>query len=94
MAKLGTKYFTRGKVMIGVRAEGATRPLIPFNPKVDTVAFLELTKRCAGLKPAQAEALLRDLEHYFLDKPALGWTTLGAFVDLAECNEIRVLEPL
>ena len=91
MAKLGTKYFTRGKVMIGVAAEGFNRPLIPFDPTIDKVDILELTKMCEGINQKQADALLDDLKDFFIDKLAGRWLELPGFVDLADTRRIRVL---
>lgn len=92
MARLGTKYFTRGKVMIGVSAEGWNRPLIPFDPKVDKVDLLELTKKCEGISQRQADELLKDLTAYFVNNVAELWTELSTFVDLADSRRIRILK--
>jgi len=91
MAKLGTKYFTRGKVMIGIAAEGINRPLIPFDPRVDKIDYCELTKKCEGITAVQAEGLFADLEKHFLGQVATEWLKLPGFVDLADTRKIRVL---
>lgn len=90
MARLGTKYFTRGKIMIGVAAEGFNRPLIPFDPTVDNVDVLELTKMCEGITKKQADELLEDLTKFFVDHTADRWLELPGFVDLAATKRIRV----
>lgn len=92
MAKLGTKYFTRGKVMIGVAAEGWNRPLIPFDPKIDKVDLLELVKKCEGISQRQADELFKDLTAYFVDNVAEAWTELSTFVDLADSRRVRILK--
>jgi hypothetical protein len=94
MAKLGTKYFTRGKVMIGVAAEGLNRPLIPFNPSIDKVDYLDLTKICDGINQKQAEELLQDLCAHFIGKPAQGWVDLSNFVDLADSKAVQILKEI
>jgi hypothetical protein len=91
MAKLGTKYFTRGKVMIGIAAEGSNRPLIPFDPRVDKIDCFELVKKCEGITAAQAEGLFADLESHFMDQVATEWLRLPGFVDLADTRKIRIL---
>lgn len=92
MAKLGTKYFTRGKVMIGVAAEGFNRPMIPFDPKIDKVDVLELVKKCEGISQRQADELLKDLTTFFVDNLAENWTELSTFVDLADSKRIRIIK--
>lgn len=92
MAKLGKKYFTKGKVMIGVEAEGFCRPLQPFNPKVDNVGCMELVRKCEGVSQRQAEGLYKEILAYFLNKPAISWTELSTFVDLAPIKKFRIVK--
>lgn len=92
MARLGIKYFTRGKVMIGVTAESFNRPLQPFNPYIDNVDELELVKRCEGCKMKQAEELMKAMSDYFLNQPAARWVELGHFVDLADSRKLRIIK--
>lgn len=94
MAKLGKKHFTKGKVMISVTAEGLCRPLQPFNAKVDKVDFMELVRKCEGASTKAAESLFAELQKYFLDKPAIAWTELPCFVDLAPTKKTKILKEL
>lgn len=91
MAKLGKKYFTKGKVMIGIFAEGYNRPMMPFDPRVDNVDYMELVKKCEGINLRQAEELYKELTNYFLNKPAKAWVDLPTFVDLAPTKKLRIL---
>lgn len=91
MAKLGKRYFTRGKVMIGVEAFSEVRPGRPFNAKTHNVSQLELTKMCEGINQEQADKLLRDLQDHFVGQPAIQWMNLTGFVDLADTRRFRII---
>lgn len=78
--------------MLTVRAESFNRVLQPFDPKIDNVHELELVKKCEGCKLKPAEELMKALAEYFIDKPALRWTELSHFVDLADTRKVRVLK--
>lgn len=90
MAMLGKKFFTKGKVMIGVTAESLCRPLQPFNPRIDKVDFMELVKKCEGISTRQAETLFKEVCDYFINNPAILWTELSTFVDLAPIKKFRI----
>lgn len=90
MALLGKKYFTKGKIMITVTAESVQRPLQPFDPKIDKVDFMELVRKCEGIKAEQANSLYKELCKVFLGNPAIAWTTLPDFVDLAPTKKFKV----
>ena len=90
MAKLGKRYFTRGKVMIGVEAFSEVRPGRPFDPKTHNVSSLQLVKTCEGITKEQADKLLRDIEDHFQGQPAVHWLNLSGFVDLADTRRFRI----